>query len=83
MICRWLFYPPDKIPPGVVVSVSEDGSLDVDAPNPVRWLLEVSVFESWLDDNPPQPSFVVKIDINYHVGETALHCCGVICYVLQ
>ena len=40
-LCRWLLYPPDRVPPGVKVTRSEDGSLDVQAPNPVQWLLEV------------------------------------------
>ena len=44
-LCRWLFYPPDRVPPGVKVTRSEDGSLDVQAPNPVQWLLEVECHE--------------------------------------
>ena len=38
---RWLFYPPDVIPPGVRVTANEDGDQEVECPNPTLWLLTV------------------------------------------
>lgn len=38
---RWLFYPPEVLPPGIRVAKSGSGDLDVQSPNPVQWLLEV------------------------------------------
>lgn len=61
MFCRWLFYPPHKIPPGVKVSVDEYGSHHFDAPNPVRWLLEASILINILPKHFRSGSFTIFI----------------------
>lgn len=40
-ISRWLFYPPHVRPPGVKVSITEEGDQDVDSLSPISWVLEV------------------------------------------
>ncbi len=57
---RWLFYPPHVCPPGVTVTVSDEGDKDIDTPNPIEWLLAVcpssqqGLFSHRLADPPGQ-----------------------------
>jgi len=38
---RWILYPHDDFPPGVDIDWDDDGNFDSDAPEPVKWFLDI------------------------------------------